>query len=54
MIEAKKEPKCHVPSIIISVLPLCIGGTNSSIAAKIAVYSPPTPIPVKNRKIINS
>jgi len=52
-IDAKKDPKCQVPSIIISILPLYLGGTSSSIAANIAVYSPPTPMPVKNLKIIN-
>jgi hypothetical protein len=29
----------------ISTLPRTFGGINSSMAAKIAVYSPPTPIP---------
>jgi hypothetical protein len=31
-------PKCQLPSIIISVLPLYFAGINSSIAANIAVY----------------
>ena len=37
--------KYQDPSKIISTLPLTYAGINSSIAANIAVYSPPTDIP---------
>jgi len=46
-IEATSDPKCQVPSIIRSALPLMSLGNNSSIAAKIEEYSPPTLTPVK-------
>ena len=45
---AKNVPRCQVPSIMISTLPLYLQGISSSIHAKTAVYSPPTANPVTN------
>ena len=47
-IAASDPPKCQVPSIAMSTLPLTWGGRNSSIAEKMEVNYPPTLIPVKS------
>lgn len=53
MIEAMHPPKCQVPSIAISTLPLTAGGKNSSTAVKMAVNYPPTLTPVSSLPIRN-
>lgn len=48
-----KVPKCQLPSTTNPTLPLYLHGTSSSIAANIAVYSPPTATPVNHLQTQN-